>query len=288
MTLITLTSIPPRFGLIGPTLEALVAQTGIDGVELYLPHSYHRFPEWDGALPQVPAGVTIRQVAQDYGPATKVLCAAERYRGQNVRLLFCDDDRDYRPGWAQGLLAEADRYPDRAVALAGWDIAGLAQRKAHKSPRHMRRSRTWDMIYRRDRLKQILSGQARAKLAEKPPRRIIAQSGFADVLEGYGGVVVRPEFFDTQAFDIPAQAFHVDDVWLSGALARQGIGIWLAADQPEPKTTEADRTAALYRHRVAEKGRPELDAAAIEMLRSRWGLWGGHQAVIPNGAARQV
>lgn len=288
MTLITLTSIPPRFGLIGPTLEALVAQQGVDGVALYLPQTYHRFPDWDGALPSVPAGVTIHRVDTDYGPATKVLCAARHYRGQNIRLLFCDDDRDYRPGWAQGLLAEADRYPDRAVALAGWDIAGLSKRAAHNAPRHERRSRTWDLAYRTDRLKQILSGKAKATLAQKPPRRIIAQSGFADVFEGYGGVVVRPEFFDAPAFDIPAQAFHVDDVWLSGALARQGIGIWLAADQPEPKTTEADRTAALYRHRVAEKGRPELDAAAITLLRDRWGLWGGTRAVIPNGEARQV
>lgn len=288
MTLITLTSIPPRFGLIGPTLEALVAQAGVDGVELYLPRQYQRFPDWDGALPKVPAGVTLHRVDVDYGPATKVLPAAQRYRGQNVRLLFCDDDRAYRPGWAQGLLSEADRYPDRAVALAGWDIAGHTARSTHAQPRHARRSRTWDMAYRTQRVKQILSGHANATLAEKPPRRIIAQSGFADVFEGYGGVVVRPEFFDAQVFDIPPEAFHVDDVWLSGALARQGIGIWLAADQPEPKTTSADKTAALYRHRVAEKGRPELDAAAIEMLRQRWGLWGGAQAVIPNGAARQV
>ncbi len=288
MTLITLSSIPPRFGLIGPTLEALVAQAGVDGVELYLPKTYRRFPDWDGAVPKVPAGVTIHRCDTDYGPATKVLCAARRYRGEDVRLLFCDDDRDYRPGWAQGLLAEADRHPDHAVALAGWDIAGHTGRTQHAHPRHERRSRTWDMDYRRERLKQILSGQASVTLSQKPPRRIIAQAGFADVFEGYGGVVVRPEFFDEQVFDIPSEAFHVDDVWLSGALARQGIGIWLAADLPEPKTTEADRTAALYRSRVAEKGRVELDADAIAMLRRRWGLWGGAQAVIPGGHARQV
>jgi len=288
MTLITLTSIPPRFGLIGPTLEALVAQSGVDGVELYLPRAYQRFPDWDGTLPDVPAGVTIHRCETDYGPATKVLCAAHRHRGDTLRLLFCDDDRDYRPGWAQGLLAVADRFPDRAVALAGWDIAGLTDRTSHAEPRHARRSRTWDLAYRMERFKQIASGQAKVRLADKPPRRIIGQAGFADVFEGYGGVVVRPDFFDAQVFDIPAQAFHVDDVWLSGALARQGIGIWLAADQPEPKTTQADRTAALYRHRVAEKGRTELDAAAIEMLRQRWGLWGGTDARIPNGCARQV
>lgn len=288
MTLITLSSIPPRFGLIGPTLEALVAQRGVDGVELYLPQSYRRFPDWDGTLPALPAGVTLHRCDTDYGPATKVLCAARRYHGQDVRLLFCDDDRDYRPGWAAGLLAEADRHPDRAVALAGWDIAGLATREGFVSPRHRRRSRSWDMAYRMARLKQVMSGQIKAKLAQKPPRRIIAQPGFADVFEGYGGVVVRPDFFDDIAFDIPAQAFHVDDVWLSGALARKGIGIWLVADLPEPKTTAADRAAALYRHREAEKGRTELDAAAITMMRARWGIWGGADVPIPDGGARRV
>lgn len=288
MTLVTLSSIPPRFGLIGPTLEALAAQSGVDGVELYLPHGYRRFPDWDGTLPAVPAGVTIHRCETDYGPATKVLCAARRHRGDNLRLLFCDDDRDYRPGWAKGLLAEADRYPDRAVALAGWDIAGLDRRGTFARPRHRRRSRTWDMAYRIARFRQILSGQGKARLAQKPPRRIIAEAGFADIFEGYGGVVVRPDFFDDTAFDIPPEAFHVDDIWLSGTLARQGIGIWLAADQYEPKTTEADRQDALYRHRVAEKGRTELDATAIETLRRDWGIWGGPEAVIPEGGARQV
>lgn len=288
MTLITLSSIPPRFGLIGPTLEALVAQKGIDGVELYLPRRYRRFPDWDGTLPMVPRGVTIHRTDIDYGPATKVLCAAQRHQADNRRLLFCDDDRDYRPGWAQGLLAVADRYPDRAVALAGWDIAGLTERRAFAAPRHRRRSRKWDMVYRAERLRQVLTGQARVGLSGKPPRRIIAQAGFADMFEGYGGVVVRPDFFDTLSYDIPAQAFHVDDVWLSGALARNHIGIWLAADLYEPKTTQADRAAALYRHREAEKGRAELDAAAITLMRARWGLWGGGEAVIPEGGVRQV
>jgi len=288
MTLITLSSIPPRFGHIGPTLESLVAQAGVDGVELYVPHSYRRFPDWDGTLPALPAGVTLHRCKTDYGPATKVLCAAQRYRGQDLRLLFCDDDRDYRPGWAAGLLACADRHPDRAVALAGWDIAGLATRSSFATPRHRRRSRTWDMAYRAARLKQVLSGQARTPLSRKPPRRIIAQAGFADVFEGYGGVVVRPDFFDDLVFDIPAQAFHVDDVWLSGALARSGIGIWLTADQYEPKTTEADRHEALYRHRVAEQGRIELDAAAITLMRTRWNIWGGSGQAIPEGGARQV
>ena len=278
MTLITLSSIPPRFELIGPTLEALVAQEGVDAVEIYLPRYYRRFPDWDGTLPKVPTGVHIQRVDVDYGPATKILAAAKHYRGENVQLLFCDDDRDYRPGWAKGLIAEAERHPDHAVALAGWDIDGLSRRSTFPHPRHKRRSRTWDFSYRASRLRQIVTGQGKAKLAQKPPRKIIAQPGFVDIFEGYGGVIVRPEFFDATSFDIPQEAFHVDDVWLSGMLTRQGIGIWLASNLFEPKTTDADRQDALFRHRVAEQGRAELDATAIQFLRQRWNIWGGADA----------
>ena len=288
MTLITLSSIPPRFELIGPTLESLVAQKGVDGVELYLPRRYQRFPNWDGTLPKVPSGIHIQCIDMDYGPATKVLAAAQRYRGENVQLLFCDDDRNYSSDWAKGLIEEAERHPGCAVALAGWDIAGLSQRNAFACPRHKRRSRTWDFEYRASRLRQILIGQGNVALAQKPPRRIIAQSGFADIFEGYGGVIVRPEFFDATSFEIPPEAFHVDDVWLSGMLTRQGIGIWLASNQFEPKTTEADKRDALFRHRIAEQGRSELDANAIQMLRRRWKIWGGIDAILPVGGARQI
>ena len=53
MAIITLTSIPPRFELIGPTLETLLAQRGIAAVELSLPYHYTRFPDWDGTLPAI-------------------------------------------------------------------------------------------------------------------------------------------------------------------------------------------------------------------------------------------
>lgn len=275
VAIISLTSIPPRFDLMGPTLETLLAQRGIEAVELSLPYQYNRFPDWDGAIPALPAGVTVFRSRVDYGPATKILCAVQRYRGQDIQLLFCDDDRFYPPGWAAGLLAEAARHPDCAVALAGWDIADLTDRALFAAPRHQRRARNRDLIYRLARIRQTLQGKGRVSLAQKPARRIIAKSGFADILEGYGGVVVRPDFFDDQAFDVPEQAFHVDDIWLSGLLAKNRIGVWLAANQYEPKTTLADRQDALYRHRVAEKGRSELDADAIAFLRQKWGIWGG-------------
>lgn len=286
MAIITLTSIPPRFELIGPTLETLLAQRGIAAVELSLPYHYTRFPDWDGTLPALPAGVMLYRSDRDYGPATKILCAAKRYRGQDVPLLFCDDDRAYGTDWAPCLLAEAARRPECAVALAGWDIAALRARPHAATPRHQRRPRNRDLIYRWARVRQWLTGQGRVNLAQKPPRRIIAKPGFADVLEGYGGVVVKPDFFDDLAFDVPQDAFHVDDIWLSGLLAKKHIGIWLVANQFEPKTTAADKQAALYRARVAQKGRAELDAAAIAFLQRQWGIWGGPDPALMHHGAR--
>ena len=47
---------------------------------------------------------------------------------------------------------------------------------------------------------------------------MVRKAGFADILQGLGGVVVRPDFFDDEAFDIPDILWAVDDVWLSGML----------------------------------------------------------------------
>ena len=67
MTLfITLSSIPARFDKIGPVLESLASQ-GADKVLLYIPETYRRFPDWDGALPKVPSGIQIQRCTDDLG-----------------------------------------------------------------------------------------------------------------------------------------------------------------------------------------------------------------------------
>jgi hypothetical protein len=62
---ISLSSIPPRFDQIGPVLTSLVRQSIRPlAVELWIPTRYRRFPDWDGRLPEVPEGVTIRRPEQ--------------------------------------------------------------------------------------------------------------------------------------------------------------------------------------------------------------------------------
>lgn len=120
MLIITLSSIPPRFSRIGPCLQSLLAQTAeIDGIYLYIPLSYRRFPDWDGALPEVPDGVEIRRCDEDFGPATKVLPAVREFAGRDCDILFGDDDRAYEPGWAADFLRARDRHPGCAIARRG-------------------------------------------------------------------------------------------------------------------------------------------------------------------------
>ncbi|MDJ0822281.1 MAG: hypothetical protein QNJ09_10805 [Paracoccaceae bacterium] len=101
MRVISLTSIPPRFAALGPTLEALLAQ-GAEAVVLSLPKAYRRFPG-DVTPPALPEGVTLHWVDRDFGSATKLLGAAQQFRGRGARVLYCDDDVLYAPGWAKAL-----------------------------------------------------------------------------------------------------------------------------------------------------------------------------------------
>ncbi len=126
---ISLTSVPPRFDGLGPVLSSLVCQ-GADAVELWLPHQYRRFPEWDGQLPEVPEGVYIRRAIDDLGPATKYLLALECHPEDQV--LACDDDAIYGSGWATGFLDAADAHAGNAIAASAFAVARLGLKSASR------------------------------------------------------------------------------------------------------------------------------------------------------------
>jgi hypothetical protein len=277
MRIVSLTAIPSRFPEMGPTLESLVAQdAGIDRIELNIPLTYRRFADWDGALPKVPAGVEIVRVDEDLGPATKVLWTAARYADQpETQILFCDDDRFYGPGWAERLFSEQAARPDHAVALSGWQIerAGLAPTQARPEPRFALKNRKWDWEYRRRRLAQQWKLKTLKPTRRKPPRVLIETPGYADVFEGFGGVCVRPSFFQREDFTIPDLLWTVDDVWLSGMLARRGIRIWVPEGLYSPQTTNADDQDALWRWEIDGMGNPEINAKCAAYLNQTYGVW---------------
>jgi len=123
-TIITLTSIPPRFPALGEVLESLLSQ-GAARVILCLAPAYRRFP---GVVvpPPLPNGVTLLWSDQDHGPATKLLPTLRAF--PHAPLVYCDDDCLYGPEWLAALCAAA--RPGEVTAGSGWSVDRLKRQGA--------------------------------------------------------------------------------------------------------------------------------------------------------------
>lgn len=264
-TIITLSTIPPRFHLLQPALDSLLAQKlPASAIHVYIPGTYRRFPHWDGVLPSVPPGVTIRRCAKDLGPATKILPACRDYRGQDVDLLFCDDDKIYDPHWHGRFKRNRQAHPDACIVEAGENLPDIAAsaRSADRQPR----ARRWTRKPLSYRIKRVLS-LFTVKSA------MYANPGYVDILSGHAGVMVRPEWFDEAAWEIPDILWTVDDPWLSGHLERRGIPIWLIAEVRRMTATKAGDIDALHDLVEKDHDRVKADVAAIEYMRKSYGIW---------------
>ena len=150
------------------------------------------------------SGVTICR-CDDYGPATKLIPALAA-AAPDARLLVVDDDRIYHPYFVEQMQALSDRHPDAAIASSGWNAPA-------------------DLVDRPSTLMATLRRRAPAPI--KCTR--VAETVDVDVVQGLGGYVVRPRFFDAAAVAdysrAPDAAFYVDDVWISAhCRARKVIG----------------------------------------------------------------
>lgn len=278
--LFSLSTIPPRFGMLGPGLRSLLKQTSRpEAVELYIPRHYRRFPQWSGNLPDVPEGVRIVRVDEDHGPATKILPAARSYRGQDLDIIYVDDDRIFDKDWARTCLELRRVHPDKVICAAGLSIAqrfglpdpGTREPVAELVTRPLDESRFIVGWFWNKLLAGFTPGGMR-----KPYVRRISRSGFIDIAEGFGGVMVRPDFLDDEAFRIPPVAWPVDDIWLSGMFARRGVPIW--ADSSLYKVNEVMKTSRhfpLYKTVIDGADRAQANRACVDHMRQAYGIWGG-------------
>ena len=262
--IITLSTIPPRFGDIGKTLQSLLRQNiPAEKIILYIPKHYRRFPEWAGTLPSVPDGVSIHRTETDLGPATKVLPAVSEFAGRDIDILFCDDDVAYDRHWTQRFADLRKTMPKTCLTEGGKDIPDidLSSRPHNLLPRAEGKSRSW-----RFRLASIIKyRQRRVSLYSK--------SGYCDVFLGVSGVMVRPEFFSQTAFDIPNILWTVDDYWLSGHLATNGIPIWLNADAPRRADRASRRLHSLMAMVHEGHDRHAANQACVDYYRQTYGIW---------------
>lgn len=271
MRIISLTSIPPRFPYLKKTLASLVAQNAADEIRLYLAKKYRRFPEYDGELPEVPDGVLICQVEEDLGPATKILPACRDFRGQDVQILFCDDDGLFPRGWAKQLFETQAKRTSEAVATWGRSVKPELENGPLKS-KYGAYSKyadlRYDLGYRFGQLLNKLIGYV-------PLRRPIGREGYADLLFGVCGVVVKPDFFDDEAYAIPDEAWFVDDIWLSAQLARRDIPIYCPSRFPCPRSSDAVDLDSLLSLEMQGAARQELNRKAAQYCQKKYGIWKG-------------
>lgn len=239
-----------------------------EGVELYVARNYRRFPGAVPSLPALPDWVKVTWIENDLGPATKVLPAAMAWRGKGIDLLYCDDDRKYDPDWAGRMQAVRDREPEMVVCDSGQTLPelGFAEPKDARQPRPKQRTRGESKLYR---LKRLLGLGLIT-----PENRPLQSWGYVDTAEGYGGVLVKPDWFEPSDMEIPDILWTVDDIWLSGQLTRRGRTI-RTTDRPlrPHRLRDSSSSSPLIRHVEEGQGRAASNRACVEYFQKTYGIW---------------
>ncbi len=258
--IINLTTIPTRIHLLAPTLQSLLDQKAkIEAINLYVPRTYRRAELTPTKVPPLPAGINVVMLDEDLGPATKIVPAIRAYRGQDVKLIFCDDDKIFDPDWAQRLIDTSNLYPDCAVTIESQTIKFIH----------------WMARYRKREFFFMLFHLATLGLWKR--RRAGKGKVYADIMEGWGGAMVKPQFFDDAVFDIPDIYWTVDDIWLSGHLEVRGVKIVKAPKGNErwenPVSTPYEPLDALKFYTYKGYNRAAADLACVQYFQREFGIW---------------
>jgi hypothetical protein len=225
-TVACLTTIPSRIGLLDTTLNSLILQEeAFDRIYICIPHWSVRF-NCSYEIPESLAkrtDITILRCT-DFGPATKILGLLEANLPEikpDTKIFFCDDDRVYPPTYSGQMMKALDEHPDSIICLATTPY--------------------WKFFTNGDPSYDITSSR------DHPVGKYGVRSGWVDIFEGFGGVIVQPRFFEIlRAIDIPVEFRVVDDIWLSGHVRSNGWTIW-GVCLPSPSTHEGDAQDPLSR-----------------------------------------
>ncbi len=272
--IVTLSTIPTRFGDLEPTLQCLLNQTAnIDEIRLYIPKRFRRFPNYDGGLPDVPNGIRVIQTEEDLGPATKVLFAAEELGRSDDLIIYCDDDMLYEPDRFQRMIdVHLDGHTGECIASTSFDLDYLGiGPEAQRQPRAMRYKKGFE--YRAKRAKQLVRQMVTLRSEPKPACPKFGKGGYADFAEGFGGVLVRADFFDDLFYDIPDMLWAVDDIWISGHLERRNIPIWTPPDFPFVHRSENHDNDPLYLSVIDGADRGQANQACIRYMQEKYNIW---------------
>ncbi len=273
---VSLTTVPSRVASLHRTLDSLHRQDLVpDAIELNIPRQYSRRDMGHIAAADLPKGCALFLQDEDLGPATKVLPTVARYRGQDVMIVYCDDDHEYDPGWLRRLVSVAQRHPEAVVAESCVS------------------SRRWETQLRWKRKGPLYrAGRAASLGMWKPMRR---DHHHCDVAEGLGGVLIRPHFIDAVGFDIPGPHWAVDDVWLSGICQKNGHDVLstrgrsdLGARPVQVAGEWLHHVDALCEMTVEGQTRLQSNVDCIRYMRRRFGVFAGPRFVAGRPGAKAL
>jgi hypothetical protein len=268
---ISLTTIPPRVKYLKYMINSLKRQTRKpDRVELYLPREYKYRSFTQSELANIPCEFTVVN-CDDVGPATKILPALKSHRGRNVTIVYCDDDRVYPINWLERLLNVSGMKPDYAIADECMPI---------KMPVMHYRGVKKDWRYR---FKRGLS------LGLYHPHHFNDRYKVRnpDIVEGFGGVLVKPSFFSDRVFDVPSKCWAVDDIWLSANLNLAGTPVHYCDVDRKYKGTPLEiggqdlgrMEDSLTTSSFDEKTRVILNYEAIDFCINNLGVWANYKSL---------
>lgn len=230
---VALTTVPPRLARIAVVLRSLLNQTApADRVLLALPRWSYRTGMSYPAPPALPPGVEVIG-CEDHGPATKLLPAL--IAEPDAAIVVVDDDVIYPSDFLEHLLTAHRRFPYAAVGLRGCRFRPGAT------------SRDLSHVF---------------GTAVRVPTRV-------DLLMATWGYLVPPGALDhaVHSFDGWPDAMRwVDDIWISGHLARRGVPRLVVPGRGLPLETRMSRRFALDRGPNRDGG---TEVAAIAAF-SRW------------------
>jgi hypothetical protein len=194
----SLSTVPDRINNLSPTIQSLLRQTrSPDEIVLAIPEfsvreqRRYELPKHISRLPRV----RILHCRRDWGPATKFIPIVREElaagRGDSL-IMVVDDDRVYPRDALETYLHYNKQLPDAALCFRGAAM-----------PRNL----DW-------RDATMIKG---SDLRE--PRSVA-------VITGCGSFLIQPRFFDESLWDYskaPQAAFYMDDIWISGWLARRNV-----------------------------------------------------------------
>lgn len=196
---ITMSTIPDRIRLIGPTLASLLDQSvRVDEIAINVPLVSRKgleysIPSWLKRLRHV----KIHRVKKDLGPGTKVFDTLRR-ESPGTRVIAVDDDNIYNSNTIAVLVNSFEHHLKRGEMVAVTNYGVTLQRDG-------------SLPTMTERISVVLQNEHET-----------------DLLQGFSGFIVDPVMFDDSIHhleDGPEEAISVDDVWLSGWLKLNGYRI---------------------------------------------------------------